>query len=142
MAKKQQRTWGVLIIQLALAIYFVITGLCLVAPNLGSSISSSEIEALTKVFNDATVTRIVDIIIGVLLLICGGCFCIKALFCDLGKFDDVVKYVTLIVWIVVTIVALIYYLKDFKNGTAMHWFLSLAKNALIVGGILTIKNGK
>ena len=139
---KQQRTWGVFIIQLALAIYFVITGLCLVAPKLGSSISSSEIEALTRVFNDATVTRVVNMIIGILLLVCGGCFLIKALITDLKKFDDVIKYITLIVWIVVTVVALIYYLKDFKNGTAMHWFLSLAKNALIVGGILTIKNGK
>ncbi len=139
---KQQRTWGIFIIQLALAIYFVITGLCLVAPKLGRNISASEIEALTRIFNNATVTTIVDMVIGILLLVCGACFCIKAFGMDLGKFDDCVKYITLIVWIVVTVVALIYYFKDFKNGNAMHWFLSLAKNCLIIGGVLTVKNGK
>ena len=46
--------------------------------------------------------------------------------------------------IAVTVIALIAYAKvDFKSGgSVFHWFLSLAKNGLIIGGIVTIKNGK
>lgn len=139
---KQQRTIGILIIQLALAIYFVITGLCLIAPSLGSSISSTEVQALSHIFASASVQKFVCIVLGILLLACGIVFLIKVFGLDLGKVDDIIKYSTLILWIIVTVVALIYYLSDFKTRAVFHWFLSLAKNALIIGGILTIKNGK
>jgi len=122
---------------LALAVYFVVTGLCLFG--IGHSISGGEIEALTSFFGSAA--KVLDIIIGILLVACGVMFLLKAFGIDLGKVDDIVKYVTLILWIVVTVVALIYYFKDFRAGEWLHWFLSLAKNALIIGGILTIKNG-
>lgn len=135
---KQQRTLGVFIIQLALAIYFVVTGLCLFG--IGGSISSDEINALTELFGKAA--KVLDIIIGILLIACGVMFLIKAFGVDLGKLDDIVKYVTLILWIVITVIALIENLKDFNAGNNwLHWFLVLAKNALIIGGVLTIKNG-
>jgi hypothetical protein len=136
---KQQRTIGVLVIQLALAVYFVMTGLCLFG--VGQSISSEEVQALTGFFGSAA--KVLDIIIGIVLIACGVMFFIKALGVDLGKVDDIVKYVTLVLWIIVSVIALIFYLKDFKNGNDwVHWFLSLGKNALIIGGILTVKNGK
>ena len=135
---KQQRTWGIFIIQMALAIYFVVTALCLFG--VGSSISSEEVKALTNLFGSAA--KVINIILGILLVVCGFCFLIKAIGIDLAKFDDVIKYVTLVLWIIVTIAALIFYKNDFSNGAWLHWFLSLAKNALIIGGILTIKNGK
>ncbi len=59
-----------------------------------------------------------------------------------GKADDIIKYVTLIVWIVVTVVTLISIIGELSSVLALHWLLVLAKNALIIGGILTIKNGK
>jgi uncharacterized membrane protein YphA (DoxX/SURF4 family) len=136
---KQQRTLGVFIIQLALAIYFVVTGLCLFG--IGGSISSDEINALTELFGKAA--KVLDIIIGILLIACGVMFLIKAFGVDLGKLDDIVKYVTLILWIVITVIALIENIGDFSAGNNqwLHWFLVLAKNALIIGGVLTIKNG-
>ncbi|MBQ1832205.1 MAG: hypothetical protein II563_10540 [Treponema sp.] len=139
---KQQRTIGVFVLQLALAIYLVVTGLCLVAPTLGRSISSEEIRAVAEIFKNPNIGKIISIVVGVVLIVCGVMFAIKALFTDLGKIDDVFKYVTLIVWIVVTVITLINCFSDFKNGAVMHWLLVLAKNALIIGGILTIKNGK
>ncbi len=135
---KQQRTWGIFIIQLALAIYFVVTALCLFG--IGSSISSEEVKALTSLFGSAA--KVINIILGILLIVCGFCFCIKAIGIDLAKFDDFIKYTTLVLWIIITVAALIFYRTDFSSGNWLHWFLSLAKNALIIGGILTIKNGK
>ena len=114
---KQQRTIGVFVIQLALAVYFIVTSLCMFG--LGSSISEGEVVGVTKLFGDAG--KILQIAIGVLLMVCGVCFFIKAIGIDLGKFDDVI----------------------FNKGNGwLHWCLALAKNCLIVGGILTVKNGR
>ena len=133
MPKKQQRTIGVLIIQLALAIYLIITGLCLFG--IGGSISSSEIQGVTSFFKGGA--NAVEYVIG-----CGVIFFLKALGLDFGKADDLIKYITLIVWIVVTAVTLISLIGELSSIKALHWLLVLAKNALIIGGILTIKNGK
>ncbi len=138
MAKKQQRTIGVFIIQLALAIYLVITGLCLFG--IGGSISSSEIQGVASFFKVGA--NVVTYVIGVLLMACGAVFCLKAFGLDLGKADDLIKYITLCVWIVVTVVTLISLIGELSSIKALHWLLVLAKNALIIGGILTIKNGK
>ena len=138
---KQQRTIGVFVIQLALAIYLIVTSLCLFG--LGTSISEHEVYKLTTLFSK-NIRQIISILIGVLVMVCGVCFLIKAIGVDLGKFDDVIKYITFFVWIVITVVALIAYAKtDFKSISGiLHWLLALAKNGLIIGGILTIKNGR
>ena len=131
----QRRTFGIFIIQIALAIYLFITGLCLFG--VGKSISSDEIQGVTSFFKGGA--RVMDYIIAALLIVCAVMFFIKALGLDFGKVDDIVKIVTLIVWIVVTVVTLIGELSSVK---ALHWLLVLAKNCLIIGGIMTIKNGK
>jgi uncharacterized membrane protein YphA (DoxX/SURF4 family) len=137
---KQQRTIGILILQIALAVYFIVTGLCLFGK--GSSISSTEIVQVMKFFGDAA--KVIKPIFGVILILGGVLFLIKTFFDRLGKIDDIFKYIILIVWIIVTVVALIYYAKVDFNGSWdwLHWCLSLAKNCLIIGGILTIKNGQ
>ncbi len=144
MAQKQPRTWGIFIIQLSLAVYFAITGIFLLTSKLGASISSMEVSAVTMVFSNTTVQMIVKIVLAIVLIVYGVALLIKAFGADLGKLDDVLKIITLIVWCIVTVVALVTYAKtDFaKNGSIFHWFLSLAKNCLIIGGVLTIKNGK
>jgi len=136
---KQQRTWGIFITQLALAIYLVVTAVCLIT-RVGSSISSAEIEAVAALFGKAA--SVISIIIGIILLACGVMFALKAFGMDFGKFDDYVKYITLVLWIIITIITLIFYIKEFASVKVLHWLLVLAKNALIIGSILTIKNGK
>ena len=140
---KQQRTWGIFIIQLSLAIYLVVTGLFLITSRWGASISSYEVGTLAS-FLPKGAREICSIILGIILILCGVCFLIKAFGKDLGKFDDIVKIITLIIWVVVTVVALISYAKtDFaKGGSIFHWLLALAKNCLIIGGIMTIKKGE
>ena len=134
----QRRTVGIFIIQIALAIYLFITGLCLFG--VGSSISSEEIKGVTSFFKGGA--SVLNYVIAALLIVCAVMFFIKALGFDFGKVDDVVKIVTLIVWIVVTVVTLLGLVKELSGITALHWLLVLAKNCLIIGGIMTIKNGK
>jgi len=135
---KQRRTFGIFIIQIALAIYLFITGLCLFG--IGGSISSAEIQGVTNFFKGGA--NILNIIIGVLLVVCGIMFFIKALGFDFGKADDIVKIITLVVWIIVTVVTLIGLIGELSGIKALHWLLVLAKNCLIIGGIMTIKNGQ
>ena len=75
---KQQRTIGIFVIQIALAIYLVITGLCLVT-GIGKSISSSEIAAVTNIFKNANLAKVVSIIVGIVLIVCGVMFAVKAI---------------------------------------------------------------
>jgi len=153
---KQIRTIGISITQIALSIYLVITALCLFPFVKAASISSAEVQALTNIFNKwPTLELVVNIIIGVILFIGGLMLCVKAFTelinpenkgIDFGKFDDIVRRIIICLWIIVTIVALIYYAKpDFTDSNKwqiLHWFLSLAKNALIIGGLLTLKDGR
>mgnify|MGYP007101831145 FL=1 len=136
---KQQRTWGIFISQLALAVYFIVTALCLIT-KIGSSISSAEIQAVAALFGKAATA--ISVIIGIILAACGVMFALKAFGMDFAKFDDYVKYITLAIWIVITVITLIFYIKEWTSVLVLHWLLVLAKNALIIGGILTIKNGK
>lgn len=133
---KQRSSLGSVIVQLALAIYLVVTGVCLFG--VGRSISSEEIKGVTSFFKD--ISPAINIVIAILLIVCGVIFLLKVFSLDLGKLDDLIKYVTLIVWIVVTVVTLITYMKELSSILVLHWLLVLAKNGLIIGGILCIKD--
>ena len=85
---------------------------------------------------------VISVLIGIILGVCGVMFAFKAFGIDFGKFDDYVKYVTIVLWIIVTVITLIFYIKEWTSVLVLHWLLVLAKNALIIGSILTIKNGK
>ena len=136
---KQPRTWGIFICQLALAIYFVVTAVCLIL-KIGSSISSAEINAVAALFGKAA--PVISLIIGIILGICGIMFALKAFGMDFEKFDDYVKYVTIVLWIIVTVITLVFYMTEWTSILVLHWLLVLAKNALIIGAALTVKNGK
>ena len=136
---KQARTWGIFVCQLALAIYFVVTAICLIT-KIGSSISSAEINAVAALFGKAA--PVISVLIGIILGVCGIMFAFKAFGIDFGKVDDYIKYVTIVLWIIVTVITLIFYIKEWTSVLVLHWLLVLAKNALIIGAIFTIKNGK
>ena len=136
---KQPRTWGIFVCKLALAIYFVVTAACLIL-KIGSSISSAEITAVAALFGKAA--PVISIAIGIILGVCGIMFALKAFGMDFEKFDDYVKYVTIVLWIIVTVITLIFYIKEWTSILVLHWLLVLAKNALIIGATLTVKNGK
>ncbi|MBO4546909.1 MAG: hypothetical protein J5700_04945 [Treponema sp.] len=136
---KQPRTWGIFVCQLSLAIYFVVTAICLIT-RVGSSISSAEINAVAALFGKAA--PVISVLIGIILAVCGIMFAFKAFGIDFGKIDDYIKYVTIVLWIIITVITLIFYIKEWTSVLVLHWLLVLAKNALIIGSTLTIKNGK
>lgn len=133
---KSEKGFGAFIIQLALALYLAVTGICLLG--VGSSISSTEIQALTGLFQGGA--KVINIIVGIALIVFGVIVCIKALApkFDLGVFDNVLKAIALILWLIVTFLSLWANRNDLVSGGSaiLHWLLIAAKNAFIIGAII------
>ena len=139
MGTTSNRGIGALFIRIALAAYFIITGLCIL--DVGSSVMSSQAgAAIYKIFS-GDLAKIVGIIIAILMIIGGVCIAIT-IFRDLGNWDNTVMIILAVLWIAIAIIADIF-TKKFGVGNlendAMFWILNVAKDLLIIGGLLSIK---
>ena len=139
MAKTSNRGLGALLLRIALAAYFIITGLCMLG--VGGSIKSSEAGAAIYEIFSGDLAKVLVILVAILLLIGGVCIAIT-IFRDLGAWDNTVMLVITIIWIVVAVVADVFS-RSFgvKNldGNAMFWILNVAKDLMIIGGLLSIR---
>ena len=139
MGTTSNRGIGALFIRIALAAYFIITGLCIL--DVGSSVMSSQAgAAIYKIFS-GDLAKIIGIIIAILFIIGGVCIAIT-IFRDLGNWDNTVMIILAVLWIAIAIIADIF-TKKFGVGNlendAMFWILNVAKDLLIIGGLLAIK---
>ena len=139
MAKTSNRGLGALLLRIALAAYFIITGLCMLG--VGGSIKSSEAGAAIYEIFSGDLAKILVIVVAILLLIGGVCIAIT-IFRDLGSWDNTVMLIITVLWIVIAIVADIFS-RSFGvsklDGDAMFWILNVAKDLLIIGGLLSIR---
>ena len=139
MAKNSNRGLGALFLRIALAAYFIITGLCMLG--VGGSIKSSEAGAAIYEIFSGDLAKIVAIIVAIVLLIGGVCIAIT-IFRDLGSWDNTVMLILTIIWIVIAVVADVFSRSFGVNkldGDAMFWILNVAKDLLIIGGLLSIR---
>ena len=139
MGKTTNRGLGALFIRIALAAYFIITGLCMLG--VGGSIKSSEAGAAIYEIFSGDLAKIVAIIVAILLLIGGVCIAIT-IFRDLGNWDNTAMLILTVLWIVIAVVADVFSRSFGVNkldGNAMFWILNVAKDLLIIGGLLSIK---
>lgn len=139
MAKTTNRGLGALFLRIALAAYFIITGLCMLG--VGGSVKASEAGAAIYEIFSGDLAKILVIVVAILLLIGGVCIAIT-IFRDLGNWDNTVMVILTVLWIVIAVVADVFS-KSFGvnklDGSAMFWILNVAKDLLIVGGLLSIK---
>lgn len=139
MATKTNRGLGALFIRIALAAYFVITGLCIL--DVGNSVMSSQAGAAIYQIFSGDLAKIIGIIIAILFIIGGVCIAIT-IFRDLGSWDNTVMLILTVLWIVIAVVADVFSRSFGVNkldGNAMFWILNVAKDLLIIGGLLSIK---
>ena len=139
MANTSNKGLGALFIRIALAAYFIITGLCMLG--VGGSIKSSEAGAAIYEIFSGDLAKIVAIAVAIVLLIGGVCVAIT-IFRDLGNWDNTVMLVLTVLWIVIAVVADVFSRSFGVNkldGNAMFWILNVAKDLLIIGGLLSIK---
>ena len=139
MGKTSNRGLGALFFRIALAAYFIITGLCMLG--VGGSIKSSEAGAAIYEIFSGDLAKIVAIIVAIVLLIGGVCIAIT-IFRDLGNWDNTVMLILTVIWIVIAVVADVFS-RSFGvgklDGNAMFWILNVAKDLLIIGGLLSIR---
>ena len=139
MAKTSNRGLGALFLRIALACYFIITGLCMLG--VGGSVKASEAGAAIYEIFSGDLAKILVIVVAILLLLGGVCIAIT-IFRDLGNFDNTIMLVLTIIWIVIAVVADVFS-KSFGvnklDGNAMFWILNVAKDLLIIGGLLSIR---
>ena len=139
MAKTSNRGLGALFLRIALACYFIITGLCMLG--VGGSIKSSEAGAAIYEIFSGDLAKIVAIIVAIVLLIGGVCIAIT-IFRDLGSWDNTAMLILTVIWIVIAVVADVFSRSFGVNkldGNAMFWILNVAKDLLIIGGLLSIR---
>ncbi len=139
MAKTTNRGLGAFLIRIALAAYFIITGLCMLG--VGGSVKASQAgAAVTEIFS-GDLAKVVAILLAVLFLIGGLCIAIT-MFRDFGKWDTTVMLILTVLWIVIAVVADVFS-RSFGvsnlDGNAMFWILNVAKDLLIIGGLLSIR---
>ena len=139
MGTTNNRGLGALFIRIALAAYFIITGLCILG--VGNSVMSSQAgAAIYKIFS-GDLAKIIGIIIAIVFIIGGICIAIT-IFRDLGNWDNTVMIILTILWIAIAVIADIFTKKFGVNnldGDAMFWILNVAKDLLIIGGLLSIR---
>ena len=139
MGKTSNRGLGALFLRIALAAYFIITGLCMLG--VGGSIKSSEAGAAIYEIFSGDLAKIVAIVVAIVLLIGGVCIAIT-IFRDLGNWDNTVMLIITVIWIVIAVVADVFS-RSFGvgklDGNAMFWILNVAKDLLIIGGLLSIR---
>ena len=139
MAKTSNRGLGALLLRIALAAYFIITGLCMLG--VGGSVKASQAGAAIYEIFSGDLAKIVAIIVAILLLIGGVCIAIT-IFRDLGNWDNTAMLILTVLWIVIAVVADVFSRSFGVNkldGNAMFWILNVAKDLLIIGGLLSIK---
>ena len=139
MGKTTNRGLGALFIRIALAAYFIITGLCMLG--VGGSVKASQAGAAIYEIFSGDLAKILVIVVAILLLIGGVCIAIT-IFRDLGSWDNTIMLIITVLWIVIAVVADIFS-RSFGvsklDGDAMFWILNVAKDLLIIGGLLSIK---
>ena len=139
MGKTTNRGLGALFLRIALAAYFIITGLCMLG--VGGSIKSSEAGAAIYEIFSGDLAKIVAIVVAIVLLIGGVCIAIT-IFRDLGNWDNTVMLIITVIWIVIAVVADVFSRSFGVNkldGNAMFWILNVSKDLLIIGGLLSIR---
>ncbi|MFA6936904.1 MAG: hypothetical protein WCQ67_01590 [Treponema sp.] len=135
-----KKSLGLVFVQIALAVYFIVTGLCMLG--VGGSIKSFQITGAVYSIFSGSLANIVNIILGILILACGVVLVIK-FFWNPGKIDNTLMLITLIVWIVVAVIVDLFSheMGIFSGDVAfLTWLLDVAKNLLIIGGLMTVHN--
>ncbi len=139
MGKTTNRGLGALFIRIALAAYFIITGLCMLG--VGGSVKASQAGAAVYEIFNGDLAKIIAIVVAIVILIGGICVAIT-IFRDLGNFDNTAMLILTVLWIIIAVVADVFtssFGVSKLDGNAMFWILNVAKDLLIIGGLLSIR---
>lgn len=134
---KEKRSFGTILLQIALGIMFLVGGIFTLSSGTGDQIAV----AIRTIFTEE-IANVVCIILAVIEIIL-GVFLILRLFINLGtKLDSVLMLIVLICWIVVIVLA------DFLsssglfqslNKNLLRWLYQFASHLIILGAIIKVR---
>lgn len=134
---KEKRTFGTILLQIALGIMFLVGGIWTLSSGTGDSIAA----AVRSIF-DPSIANVVCIILAIVEIVL-GVFLILRLFVNLGtSLDSVLMLIVLICWIVVIVLA------DFLsnnglfhnlNKNFLEWLYRFASHLIILGAIIKVR---
>lgn len=138
MAKKSSISLGKILLQIALGALLIVGGIWAMIGGSGDF----GISAISKIFKEnANAVKIVKIIYGVIELI-AGFFLILELFIGdkVGKFDNILNLILIIIWIIAIVFADFIYGGIFHGGKFLPWLFELANHVILLGALLHLND--
>ena len=152
MATKSSTGFGVVLVQIALGLFFIASGILTLQLDSGflgriqAGFGGNEVATAVYSILNGNVATIVIIAIGICEVL-AGIFLILRFFMAVGKLADIVLIIIMIVWIAVIILVDILgnggLLKGALNsfGSIISFLKVLSAHLLVLGGILIVKRG-
>ena len=152
MATKSSTGFGVVLVQIALGLFFIASGILTLQLDSGflgrlqAGFCGNEVATAVYSILNGNVATIVIIAIGICEVL-AGIFLILRFFMAVGKLADIVLIIIMIVWIAVIILVDILgnggLLKGALNnfGSIISFLKVLSAHLLVLGGILIVKRG-
>ena len=152
MTTKSSTGFGVVLIQIALGLFFIASGILTLQLDSGflgrlqAGFGGNEVATAVYSILNGNVANIVIIAIGICEVL-AGIFLILRFFMGVGKLADIVLIIIMIVWIAVIILVDILgnggFLKGALNsfGSIISFLKVLSAHLLVLGGILIVKRG-
>jgi hypothetical protein len=136
----EKKSSGSVILQIALAVYFIVTALLMLG--MSGVAGASPISAAVYSLFTGTLAQFINIALGVLVFVCGVVLLIKFIW-NSGGIGSVLMLITLLIWIAVTRITDFFSAKYGilkNNAPSFSWLLDVAKNMLVIGGLMTVYN--
>ena len=152
MATKSSTGFGVVLVQIALGLFFIASGILTLQLDSGflgrlqAGFGGNEVATAVYSILNGNVATIVIIAIGICEVL-AGIFLILRFFMAVGKLADIVLIIIMIVWIAVIILVDILgnggLLKGALNsfGSIISFLKVFSAHLLVLGGILIVKRG-
>lgn len=136
MAKKSSISLGKILLQIALGALLIVGGIWAMIGGSGDF----GISAINYIFK-GNAAKIVKIIYGVIELI-AGFFLILELFIGdkVGKFDNILNLILIIIWIIAIVFADFIYGGIFHGGKFLPWLFELANHVILLGALLHLND--
>ncbi|MBP3710293.1 MAG: hypothetical protein J6I73_07830 [Treponema sp.] len=131
MASKGKSSIGSLLLQIALGLFFVVTGIWTLQNGTGNEIAT----AINKLFS-GDLQRIIRLVFGIIEVLAGAFLLLRMFVSFSSSIDSLLMVIVMIAWLVSIV------LLDVIGGFAlsMNWLHKVAYHLLVLGGIIMVKD--
>lgn len=135
MGDTSKKSFGLVLVQIALAVLFAVMGLQLLGLRGAFFTDAGDVsKAVYHLFGRGDIGNIVKIAVGVVFLIAGVMMIVSFFTATTSSFNKILKLIILVIWIVVAVI------KDIIPGITVNcvWLSNVSYDLLIIGALLAI----